>query len=157
MGAHRDLAVEALKALTLKSKRENDFMYQADILMPEVLVPGALPAMGREEFGAIKLHKHLDAVVVFTIGDYPNGIDCSSYYDPDSPWYNVFYGAYGLRSYKADGSAWGYHPDGSPNIDEFLEFAAADYNFLTAGHLGCPPDKMSFRKVNAIVNRKQGW
>jgi len=142
--AHRDVALAAMRQMTLYSEK-NDFMARANIPMPEVIVRGALPAMGREQVAADMLKIFADLVMNFTIGDFDDTTRCSTYYDPQSPWYNVFYGGYALRSYKLDGSAWGYNKDGSPEFDEFLKVPAIDYNFLTAGQFGCPPDKMCFK------------
>ena len=95
--------------------------------------------MARDEVPANRLMLSTDLVMNWTIGDFGRRDVCSSYYNPNSPWYNVLYGSYGLRSYKTDGTAWGYHADGSPDFDEFLEIAKIDYNFFTAGQFGCPP------------------
>jgi hypothetical protein len=142
MDAHRNLALAAMQAMNAAAA--NDFMNQAKIPMPEPIAPGALPGMARETVPAEFLHMLVDVDMVFTIADFEPGYDCSAYYDPSSPWYNVFYGAYGLRSYKSDGTAWGYNPDGTPNFDEFLQVPKVDYNFLTAGMFGCPPEQMCF-------------
>jgi hypothetical protein len=146
MGLHRDLAIAAMKAATLKETfGAGDFMQQAGIPMPtDVFVPGALPAMKRDFVPAQYLLRMLDIVMAFGIGDYPTRYDCSSYYDPSSPWYNVFYGGYGLRSYKPGGVPWGYDRNGNPDWDEYLEIPRLDYCFLTAGQFGCPPEDMYF-------------
>ena len=158
MGAHRDLAIFAMKAMS-NPELGQDFMRKAKIDMPEPIVDGALPAMGREEFRAIKLNKPVDMVVLWTIGDFLEGHECSAYYDPSSRWYNVFYGAYGVRSYKPDRSAWGYSPDGKVLFQELFELAAIDYNYLTAGYLGCPPDRMSFHidPQDVVEGTRNGW
>ena len=161
MDAHRNLAVAAMQAMNALAA--NDFMNQAKIPMPEPIVQptsglqGALPAMARETVPAEFLHMLVDVDMVWTIADYDPGYDCSSYYDPSSPWYNVFYGAYGLRSYKADGTAWGYNPDGTPNFEEFIRVPATDYNFLTAGMFGCPPSQMCFQVTNGVQGSRNGW
>jgi len=95
--------------------------------------------------------------VVFTIGAFAHPFGCSTYYDPTSPWYNVFYGAYGIRSHKLDGTAWGFNVDGTPNIAELLTIPELDYNFLTAGELGCPPEKMCFKMGTTTLGKYGGW
>ncbi len=145
MGAHRELAKAAMNIKTQQSL-QTDFMGKAgaNIDLPQVLVKEALPAMLRQEVPARKMQMLVDMIMYFAIGDYPGERDYSTYYDPDSPWYNVFYGAYALRSYKLDGSAWGYRKNGEPDFDEFMKVPAVDYNFFQAGQFGCPPGKMCF-------------
>jgi hypothetical protein len=155
MDAHRNLALAAMQAMNAAAA--NDFMNQAKIPMPEPIAPGALPAMARETVPAEFLHMLVDVDMVFTIADFEPGYDCSAYYDPSSPWYNVFYGAYGLRSYKSDGTAWGYNPDGTANFDEFLQVPKVDYNFLTAGMFGCPPEQMCFEVTSRVQGSRNGW
>jgi len=155
MDAHRNLALAAMKAMNAAAA--NDFMNQAKISMPEPIAPGALPGMARETVPAEFLHMLVDIDMVWTIADYDPAYDCSAYYDPSSPWYNVFYGAYGLRSYKPDGSAWGYHPDGTANFTEFLQIPTVDYNFLTAGMFGCPPQLMDFDVTSRVEGARNGW
>jgi hypothetical protein len=161
MDAHRNLAVAAMQAMNAAAA--GDFMNQAKIPMPEPIVrpmpglAGALPAMARETVPAQFLHMLVDVDMVWTIADFDPRYDCSSYYDPSSPWYNVFYGAYGLRSYKPDGTAWGFNPDGTPNFAEFLRVPALDYNFLTAGMFGCPPGMMCFDVRHQVQSSKNGW
>lgn len=151
MGAHRELAVAAM---ALQTRAPNDFMTAAQIDMPLVLsVSGALPAMARHVVPAKEVHELVDLCMQFTIGDYEPGLECSSYYNPDSPWYNVFFGAYGLRSYKPDGSAWGYDRGGQRNFYELLDLVQIDYNFFTAAMLGCPADQLCFtvKTVNPVA------
>jgi hypothetical protein len=153
--AHRELAIAAMKAASAQAG--DDFMARAKIPMPVALAPGALPAMIRETVTAEDLHRLVDVCMLWTLGDYGADADCSAYYDPRSPWYNVIYGAYGLRSYKRDGSAWGFRRDGTPDFDEFIEVTTIDYNFLTAGQFGCPAAKMCFAGSYQALPPENGW
>jgi hypothetical protein len=155
MNTHRELAIAAMKAATAMAG--DDFMQQAKIPMPDAIAPGALPAMIRETVGAEDLHRLVDVCMLWAIGDYLTDADCSAYYDPSSPWYNVIYGAYGLRSYKRDGAAWGFEPDGTPNFAELIEVSDIDYNFLTAGQFGCPPAQMCFAGQYNERPAERGW
>ena len=119
MDSHRELAIAAMQAATATAA--NDFMHQANIPMPVAIAPGALPAMIRETVYAEDLHRLVDVDMLWTIGDYVPELDCSAYYDPSSPWYNVIYGAYGLRSYKRDGAAWGFDRSGRPELRRVLQ------------------------------------
>jgi len=144
MGLQKELATLAMRATPLPGGGDN-FMAAAKIPTPVPSLPGSIGAVAHEPFMARETRRSFDLVVVFTIGDFADSTGCSEYYNPHSPWYNVFYGAYGLRSYEPDGSAWGFHTDGTPNIPEMLQVPELDYNWLTAGALGCPPPRMCFR------------
>jgi hypothetical protein len=155
MGTHRELAIAAMKAIS--ARFADDFMHQAGIPMPEAIVPGALPAMVRETVPAATLSRLVDMAMIWTLGDYADGLECSRYFDPTSPWYNVIYGAYGLRSYKRDGSAWGFRPNGEPDWEEFFQITEVDYNFLTATQFGCPASELSFQIHSMKTGSSQGW
>ncbi len=153
MGAQRDRAIAGMKG----ASETTDFMHDAGIDLPEPYVPGALPAMTREMNTAQDMRALMDVVILFGIGDFDSTDICSTYYDPSSPWYNVFYGAYAVRSYKRDGSAWGYDTHGNPNFDELLLLSGIDYNFLTAAEFGCPPPLMCFSATATSVGPRNGW
>lgn len=153
MGYQRDIAIAGMKA----ASDTTDFMREVGIDMPEPQVPGALPAMTREMNTADNMRALMDVVILFGIGDFAPQRDCSSYYDPASPWYNTFYGAYAIRSYKRDGSAWAYHLDGTPNFEELLHLSKVDYNFLTAAEFGCPPSSMCFSATTTKIRAGNGW
>jgi hypothetical protein len=155
MGINREIAIGAMKATDLFTP--DDFLRKQGIATPVPQVAGAIPAVAREEFMAREIDRLMDLIVIFSIGDFPEDRSCSSYFNPHSPWYNVFYGAYGIRSYKRDGSAWGFNKDGSPNFDEITQVPALDYNFLTAGELGCPPDRMAFGVTSLEPHKMGAW
>src|SRR4051794_38038803 len=114
MGLHRELAALAMRATPIPGQK--NFLAEARINTPVPLLPGTIDAVAHEPFRAEELKRLFDLMVIFTLGDFPKDTSCSSYFDPTSPWYNVFYGAYGLRSHKLDGSPWGFRSDGQPNL-----------------------------------------
>ncbi len=155
MGLHRELAALAMSATPLPGHR--NFLADRGIATPVPLLPGSIGAVAHEPFKAEELKRLFDLVVIFTIGDFTDGTSCSSYFNPYSPWYNVFYGAYGLRSHKPDGTAWGFRANGRVNMEEMLEVPWLDYNFLTAGGLGCPPSRMCFRVEQVKEGKEGAW
>jgi hypothetical protein len=155
MGLQRELAALAMRATPLPGQK--NWLEERSISTRVPVLSGSIGATAHEPFTAGELKRLFDLVVVFTIGDFADGASCSSYFDPDSPWYNVFYGAYGVRSYKPDGSPWGFRRDGQPNLDELIEVPTLDYNFLTAGCLGCPPSRMCFRVEEATSGKEGPW
>lgn len=155
MGVQRELAVLAMNATPLPG--QSNWLQAAGVATPVPLLPGSIGAVAHEPFLAHDLRRLYDLMVVFTLGDFPSGAGCSSYFDPSSPWYNVFYGAYGIRSHKQDGAPWGFRQDGSVALDELLDVPWLDYNFLTAGSLGCPAEKMCFRVEEATLSTQGSW
>ncbi|HLL00619.1 MAG TPA: hypothetical protein VK539_08545 [Myxococcaceae bacterium] len=155
MGLQRELAALAMRATPLPGQK--DWLAESGIATRVPVLQGSIGAAAHEPFMAGELKRLFDLLVVFTIGDFADGDSCSSYFDPNSPWYNVFYGAYGIRSYKQDGSPWGFRRDGQPHLDELIEVPWLDYNFLTAGCLGCPPSRMCFRVEEATPGKEGPW
>ncbi|MFP2932094.1 hypothetical protein ACLESO_44410 [Pyxidicoccus sp. 3LG] len=139
------------------SPGKTNFLEETGIAMPVPVVPGSIGVVAREPFMAFETKRLMDLLVAFTIGDFPRGVGCSDYFNPHSPWYNVFYGAYGVRSHKRNGSPWGFKSDGRPDVDEMLEVPQLDYNFLTAGELGCPASRMCFEVLEVAQGRAGAW
>jgi hypothetical protein len=156
MNPARELALKAMVATQVMPKP--DFLLAKGIATPMPVVSGALPQYARVFFPSLVLKGlPVDLVVVWTIGDFPGNSICSSYYDPRSPWYNVFYGAYGILSHKRDGTYWGFKADGTPNYEEMFEIPELDYNYLTAGQLGCPPAKQHFEVLEQHPGTVGAW
>jgi hypothetical protein len=155
MGFQRAISIGAMRAVS----SSNDFMTtDAKVALPQPQVAGALPAMTRELNSASQMRMFMDLVILWGIGDFGSAYQCSAFYDPSSPWYNAFYGAYAIRSYKKDGTAWGYNAQGQADFDEFLQVPAVDYNFLTAAQFGCPPSMMCFAVKNVAKSPPDnGW
>ncbi|NTX06541.1 hypothetical protein HUA75_32735 [Myxococcus sp. CA040A] len=155
MGLQRELAVMAMNATPLPGK--TNFLEEVGIATPVPRIRGSIGAVAREPFLAFDNKRLFDLLVAFTIADFPDGAGCSDYFNPHSPWYNVFYGAYGVRSYKRDGNPWGFRSDGRPDVEEMLEIPRLDYNFLTAGELGCPASRMCFEVREVTTGRQGAW
>jgi hypothetical protein len=134
-----------------------DFLAKNGIRTPMPVVQGALPDHARVPFPSDLLMLPVDLMVIFTIGDFDPSRECSDYYAPDSAWYNVFYGAYGVLSNKQDGSWWGYDVDGKPDFHEMIEVPELDYNVLTAGQLGCPKEKRIFEVLELKKDKFKVW
>jgi hypothetical protein len=151
----RDTAILTMRGTQAAPK--DDFLLRNEIATPIPIVPGAIPEHAQVLFPSLLLGLPADLLVIFTIADFPGDSICSSYYDPRSPWYNVFYGAYGVRSLKRDGSWWGYRANGDTDFDEILEVPELDYNYLTAAQLGCPRDRQSFRIKSRVTRKIDCW
>jgi hypothetical protein len=154
-GHARELAITAMRA-TQESPKD-DFLEEHGIATPMPVVAGAIPEHARVKFPSALLGLPADLLVIFTIADFEGSRDCSNYYVPDGAWYNVFYGTYGILSHKPDGTWWGYDADGKPDFDEMLRVPQLDYNVLTAGQLGCPPEKRSFKILDLKTSKVGDW
>ncbi len=154
-GHARELAIHAMQATEESPK--DDFLEEHGIATPMPVVAGAIPAHARVRFPSVVLSIPVDLLVIFTIADFDGSRDCSDYYAPDSPWYNVFYGTYGILSHKPDGTWWGYKADGKPDFDEVTRVPELDYNYLTAGQLGCPPEKQKFKVLELKTSKVGAW
>jgi hypothetical protein len=152
----------------------DDFLLQADVQTPMPYVGGALETYAKVAFRWSNLPAAAraaldrfspsvafpaDLMVTWTVGARDGVGGCSLYWDPASPWYNTFYGAYGVRSHKADGAPWGFmDEDGKhPDVEEMLRVPEFDYNFLTAAQLGCPPEKQSFDPHDKKLSTVGDW
>ena len=151
----RDLAIHTMRATQEFPK--DDFLGNHGIAAPMPVVEGAIPEHARVRFPSALLGLPIDLLVIFTIGNFDPSRECSDYYVPDSPWYNVFYGTYGILSHKPDGTWWGYHSDGKPDFEQMLRVPELDYNVLTAGQLGCPPDKRIFKVLELSTGKVGAW
>jgi hypothetical protein len=130
----------------------DDFLEAAGIETPVPDVPGVIPAVGRRFHGALELKRLFDLIAVYRIADFAG--DCSAYFDPASPWYNVAYGAWGVRSRKPVGGAWGFRADGSPDFDELLEVLGVDFDFLRAQP---PAERLSFHVESLTKGARGPW
>jgi len=157
MALQRMVAAGALMAET-RMNLPKSFLGDINLAFPQTDIEGALPATGLGWNPAAALHMFVDLATLWGFGDFDESLGCSTYYDPNSAWYNGFFGGYAMRSYKPDGAAWGYDANGGQvNFDEFFKVCAVDYNFLTAGAFGCPPDKMCFRVTQCTASKSDGW
>lgn len=147
----RDKAIQIMKAS--QAAAASDFMNAARIPMPEVLVKDALPAMKRYTIPPSLMPLPVEVCLQFAIGDFVR-YDCSSYFDPESAWYNVFYGSYGIKSRKPDGAPWGFNAAGDLDLTEFFQVPRIDYNDLTAGMFECPPQQ---RRFTVTAFRQLRW
>jgi hypothetical protein len=153
----RAVAIGSLMAET-QMNLPRSFLGEINLAFPQTPIEGALPVTGLGWNPATALHMFVDLATLWGFGDFDESLGCSKYYDPNSAWYNGFFGGYAMRSYKPDGTAWGYDKDGKADFDEFFKVCAVDYNFITAGAFGCPPDKMCFRVANISPSKSDdGW
>jgi hypothetical protein len=88
---------------------------------------------------------------------------CSRVYDPDSPYYSSFYGAYLVQ--RKDGRPYGFDPNDISviNVEEVERVARFDYTLLVLGDLGITKNQLIFdAKVEDIIENVEyagsyGW
>lgn len=139
-------AVMFTSGQTLQTSFFTAFLAKRDLKMPETKVAGALSGWKYNLLTPQDLKLPVHVLMQFSIGDFlaPPKPPCSSYFDPSSGWYNVFYGSYAVLSEKPDGEPFGFDASGKPNFPEFSNIPRIDYTYLTAGMFGCPPRMMRF-------------
>ena len=69
---------------------------------------------------------------------------CSALYDPESPYYNSFYGAYLLTGRTAKGAPYGFSSDGSLDLEAASQVPKFDFQRLVLADLGIRPEAQVF-------------
>lgn len=96
-----------------------------------------------------KDEKDFDFIVCFSCG----GVDPSEgkpvYANPDSKWFNVFFGYYQLNAHGWDRSI-GYTKENAVYVDEVLRVAKADWNYFSNYQYGVPEQYIT--SVNGDLN-----
>ncbi len=102
--------------------------------------------------------RDLRMTVLYNFGHFPFYRHYSSYYDPDSPYYNSFYGAYAVKA-EDGGDPYGF-PKGIANIDEMGSIPTYDMERLVLISIGNSKpefsyDVTSFEEVELLG--ETGW
>jgi hypothetical protein len=158
------IALQIMKATQDRATPSNDFMMRLRLPLPRPMrrIPGAIGwdkhnGLARGHFSPNDLKLKCEMVNEWGIGSFDAKTDCSTIYDPRSPWYNTFYGSYSLLSYKPNRVPWGYSSSGQPNFTEIAKIYEIDYNFFVAWTLGAPGDRLSFEAVINPLGQHDGW
>lgn len=80
--------------------------------------------------------KDIDATILYNFGAWHPAEATTHYLDPESPYYNSFYGAYVVRD-KAGGS-FGFDAAGEPVAEDIAKIPAYDMKVLVFSSIGCP-------------------
>lgn len=97
--------------------------------------------------------KNLSVTVLYNFGHFILREGSSSYYNPNSKYYNSFYGAYIIYNNDNPKSPFGFNEDGSINIDEISLIPKYDQERLVLPSLGCPSNIMVFKNnIESIEN-----
>ena len=158
------IAFNVMQATQTRSNATNDFMIELGLPMPQpkrridgALGPPSVNGLARGQFSANDLKLKCELVTQWGIGSFPGQHEYSSVYDPDSPWYNTFYGSYAFKSYKPGRVPWGYSQSGQPDFSEISTIYSIDYNFLIAWTLGCPEELLSFDAKETPLGKCGQW
>lgn len=161
----RNSAIAALQAETFVNFPKS-FLSDVRLRFPPIVIDGALAVPGDEPSAAVtglgysdaaKLHMFADLATLWGFADFSSETGCSNYYNSEHDWYNAFFGAYAIRSYKPNGAAWGYDKAGNANFKELFDVCEVDYDFITAGAFGCPFEKMCFGVSDHEAHRVGEW
>jgi hypothetical protein len=91
-------------------------------------------------FGAY-VNRPVDLTILYNFGAFNPAASCSAFYDPDSDYFDAFYGAYVIKSH--DGRCFGYN-GGELDVDEMSQVFEYDMNVLVLQSLGCPSPEFSY-------------
>lgn len=86
--------------------------------------------------------KEVQLSILYNFGafEYLNG--ASTYYNPESPFFNAFYGAYVA---KGSDFAFGYKEDGTPDFEEMALVPEYDLRVLVLNSIGCEDPIFDFK------------
>lgn len=86
--------------------------------------------------------KEVELSILYNFGAFDYFKGASSYYDAKSPFFDAFYGAYVA---KGKNFAFGYHEDGTPNIEEMALVPEYDMKVLVLESIGCTEPLFNFK------------
>ncbi|EOC99238.1 hypothetical protein [Caldisalinibacter kiritimatiensis] len=89
--------------------------------------------------------KDLSLTVLYNFGYFEKEYGSSSYYNPSSPFYSSFYGAYVVSNNKNPKEKFGFYKNGELNISELSLVPKYDQTRLVLPSIGCPRDKIVFK------------
>ncbi|MTI46440.1 MAG: hypothetical protein FH761_01260 [Firmicutes bacterium] len=93
----------------------------------------------------------LSLTILYNFGHFKALEGCSSYYDPNSPYFGSFYGGYVIYNNENPDNMYGFNEDGSINIKELTQIPKYDQLKLVLSSLGCPSNSRIFEsKVDNI-------
>ncbi len=99
--------------------------------------------------------------ILYSFPSYDLGRGCSRLYDPDSPYYSSFYGAYLVR--LESGEAFGFDEDGRPDAARITAVPVFDYQYLVLDDFGLSHQDMVFEysvteiEDDAVFAGEDGW
>ena len=119
----------------------------------------------REKAGKLNLGKkdslELTILYNFPAFDYSKG--CSLLYNPQSPYYNSFYGAYLVSGRTAEGLPYGFTADGSLDLESASQVPQFDFQRLVLADLGIRASQQVFDwKIESVSQNvdyvgSSGW
>jgi hypothetical protein len=78
--------------------------------------------------------RELRISILYNFGAFEQLKGASSYYNPDSDFFNAFYGAYVIQD---ESKAFGYNSDGTPDYEEMALVPKYDMSVLVLKSIGC--------------------
>lgn len=88
--------------------------------------------------------RDLSYTVLYNFPDFKGSARGAAYYDPDSPYYSGFYGAYLIQAHDLQGPPYGFTEEGV-NLKEIQWLPQYDQLKLVLPSLGCPPELRKFQ------------
>lgn len=90
------------------------------------------------------LNRNTSLTVLYNFGHFELKDGSSTYYNPDSKYFSSFYGGYLVKNNEKNSFPFGFHNDGTINLEEISLVPKYDQEELVLSSLGCPRSKMKF-------------
>jgi len=88
--------------------------------------------------------KDLSFTILYNFGHFDMIKGCSSYYNPDSPYYSSFYGGYVVHDNESPDRMFGFNSNGEADVDMLSLVPKYDQTVLVLPSIGCPSEKIVF-------------
>ncbi|SCJ41090.1 Uncharacterised protein [uncultured Eubacterium sp.] len=119
----------------------------------------------REKDGELpyEMENPLELTILYNFPAFDILKGCSDLYNPQSPYYNSFYGAYLVSGRTAEGGPYGFSADGSLDLEATSQVPQFDFQRLVLTHLGIRSRqqifdwKMQSVRKNVDYGGSSGW
>lgn len=105
--------------------------------------------------------RDISLTILYNFGVFSPGAASSTFFLPQSPYYNSFYGGYVVRE-NDSGRKFGFIND-KPDLEELFSVPQYDFKYLVLQSLGCPLDKSIIKSFSEQVTSNityagyEGW
>lgn len=116
-----------------------------------------------ESFGRFIGQENLSLTILYNFPAFDWKKGCSRLYDPASPYYNSFYGAYLVDGKTKEGLPYGFGPDGELDPKTTAQVPQFDFQRLVLADLGISQSRMVFDwkisdiKKDVFYAESEGW
>lgn len=111
----------------------------------------------KEAFGRFTGEPALELSIMYNFPAFDMAKGCSRIYDPDSKYYNGFYGAYAVSGETSEGVPYGFDADGGLEVERAAQVPEFDFKKLVLGDMGIDASDMIFDWSVDAVSEKESY